>query len=94
MEVVDRMRPAIVKPSSPVPRALARALSRQGIKPKYVKKRGTSDMNVLIEVSKSIAAYGPGNAELSHTFEEVMDANDLEIGIKVYTNAVNELLKL
>ncbi len=94
MKIVDQMRPAIVKPSSPVPRALARALAMQGVKPRYVKKRGTSDMNVLIEVSKSIAAYGPGEAELSHTFEEVITSKDLELGARVYLNAVRELLKL
>ncbi len=94
ISIVDQMKPAIVKPSSPVPRALARAIIRQGLKPRYVKKRGTSDMNVLIDVSKSIAAYGPGKAELSHTFEEYMELRDLERGIKTYRLAVAELLKL
>ncbi len=92
VRLVDGLPPAEVKPTSPVPRALRRALLKEGIKGRFVKKRGTSDMNVLAEVSESIAAFGPGKSELSHTFDEVITREELGRAVNVYTNAVKELL--
>ncbi len=92
VELVDGLPAAEVKPSSPVPRALARAILKSGKRVRYVKKRGTSDMNVLAEVAQSIAAYGPGKSELSHTDLEVMSLEELRHAIGVYENAVKELI--
>ncbi|ALU12694.1 hypothetical protein EYM_06525 [Ignicoccus islandicus DSM 13165] len=92
VELVDGLPPAEVKPSSPVPRALARAILKSGKRARYAKKRGTSDMNVLAEVSESIAAYGPGKSELSHTDGEVMSLEEIKHAIEVYERAVRELL--
>jgi LysW-gamma-L-lysine carboxypeptidase len=93
VELVDGLPPAEVKPSSLVPRALARSLIRQGIKPRYAKKRGSSDMNVLASVTESIAAYGPGKSELSHTEMERISEEELQLAKKVYEEAVRELLR-
>ena len=92
VEVVDGLPPAEVKPTSPVPRALRRALLKEGVRGRFVKKRGTSDMNVLAEVTESIAAFGPGKSELSHTFEEVITREELDKATKVYVSAAKELL--
>ncbi len=89
----DWMPPAEVKPSSPVPRALRRALLTQGIRGRFVRKRGTSDMNVLAEVVESIAAYGPGKSELSHTENEVISKDELEKAVKVYVEAGKQLAR-
>jgi len=87
----DWTPPAEVKPSSPVPRALRRALLKQGLKGRFVKKRGTSDMNVLASVVESVAAYGPGKSELSHTDHEVITKEELEKAVKTYVWAAREL---
>jgi len=92
VRLVDGLPPAEVKPSSRVPRAIARSLLRMGIRPKYAKKRGTSDMNVLISISESIAAYGPGRSELSHTAGERISEKELQIAKRVYVGAAEELL--
>ncbi|NPA84975.1 MAG: M20/M25/M40 family metallo-hydrolase [Crenarchaeota archaeon] len=87
----DWMPPAEVKPTSPVPRALRRALLKQGVKGRFVRKRGTSDMNVLAEAVESIAAYGPGRSELSHTEEEAITKEELRRAVRAYVEAGREL---
>ncbi|ABU81846.1 N-acetyl-lysine deacetylase [Ignicoccus hospitalis] len=87
----DWLGPVEVKPTSPVPRALRRALLQHGVKGKFVRKRGTSDMNVLGGSVESIAAYGPGASELSHTEKEVITKEELETAVKTYVAAGREL---
>jgi LysW-gamma-L-lysine carboxypeptidase len=91
VELYDWLPPAEVKPTSPVPRALRRALLKQGIKGRFVRKRGTSDMNVLAEAVESVAAYGPGKSELSHTDQEVITKDELEKAVRTYVEAGREL---
>jgi LysW-gamma-L-lysine carboxypeptidase len=56
-----------------------------------VKKTGSSDMNVLWKITRSIAACGPGNSLLAHTNEEEISVSDLRTAASVYANAVKEL---
>ncbi|MEM2730138.1 MAG: M20/M25/M40 family metallo-hydrolase [Candidatus Korarchaeum sp.] len=83
--------PISVKPSDPVPRALVRAILSSGAEPKLLRKYGTSDMNLLAEGARSIAAYGPGRSELAHTEDEAVSADDLEFAVGVYLRAVEQL---
>ncbi len=83
--------PVRVPVSSPAPRALIRGLLSQGIRAQPVIKAGTSDMNILYRVSGSIAAYGPGRSELSHTRYEETTAAELEIAVKTYLEALRHL---
>ena len=83
--------PVRVPVSSPAPRALVRALLRLGVKPRPVIKAGTSDMNILYRVSGSIAAYGPGRSELSHTRYEEVTLEELGLAVNVYLEALGEL---
>ncbi len=82
-----------VKPNDPVPRALIRGLLRQGRKPRLLLKHGTSDMNILAGVARSIAAYGPGDSRLSHTRLEHVDARDVLIAVKTLLYALEELCR-
>ncbi len=93
VRLVDGLPPAEVKPSSPVPRAIARALLSMKVRPRYAKKRGSSDMNVLASAVESIAAYGPGKSELSHTELERISEKELQMAKNVYYKAVGELMK-
>ncbi|MDJ0274339.1 MAG: N-acetyl-lysine deacetylase [Nitrososphaerota archaeon] len=77
--------------SQPVPRALIRAILKTGKRPRVVKKTGSSDMNVLWKLTRSIAACGPGNSLLAHTNEEEVSVDDLRTACSVYIGAVEEL---
>lgn len=83
--------PVRVPVSSPAPRALIRGLLRQGIRARPVIKAGTSDMNILHRVAGSIAAYGPGRSELSHTRQEETRAWELGVAVNTYREALREL---
>jgi LysW-gamma-L-lysine carboxypeptidase len=83
--------PVKVSVSSPAARALIRGLLRQGYRAQPVIKAGTSDMNILYRVAGSIAAYGPGRSELSHTRAEETTAWELEVAVRTYLAALEEL---
>ncbi len=94
LSIIGKPTPPVkVPPTSPVPRALIRALLVQGIKPSPVVKAGTSDMNILAPYTKSIAAYGPGDPSLAHTDSEKVHVRELEIATKTYMHAILELLE-
>ncbi len=92
--VMDATEPVRVSVSSPVPRSLIRGLIRLGIKPRPVVKAGTSDMNLIAPYVESIAAYGPGDPSLSHTSEERITIQQLELGAHAYVHAYKELTRV
>lgn len=92
--VVDMTEPFESSLSSPVPRALMRAVIKAGSRPRVVKKTGTSDMNILYRLSRDIAAYGPGNSLLAHTPSERISIAELEFSARVYAGAIEELSRL
>ena len=91
LEVRWSIPPVKVRPSDPVPRALIRAILRRGLKPRLLRKYGGSDMNILVNRVRSIAAYGPGDGRLSHTNEERVSVSNLRTAVLVYRDAVREL---
>ncbi|MCS7107453.1 MAG: M20/M25/M40 family metallo-hydrolase [Acidilobaceae archaeon] len=93
-ELSDCSEPFQTSPSNPVARSLARALSSMQLKPRYTVKLGTSDMNILGKITKNIAEYGPGRAELSHSEEERISLEEYFLGIEAYSRALTELGKL
>ena len=65
-------------------RAFGRALAARGVRPRYLKKTGTSDMNVVGPVWKCpIAAYGPGDSALDHAPNEHLELAEYERAIEV-----------
>ena len=83
--------PVRVPVNTPAARALTRALLGLGVRPVPVIKAGTSDMNILYAVAGSIAAYGPGRSELSHTRYEEVTLEELDLATRVYLEAVRQL---
>jgi len=89
------VEPVKVPINSTVVRAVIRSLIRQGVRPRVVRKLGTSDMNILYgRASREAVSYGPGNPELSHTDREVVSLKDLELSARVYAGVVKEVLQL
>ncbi|MCH1770927.1 MULTISPECIES: N-acetyl-lysine deacetylase [Metallosphaera] len=91
LTVGESIPPVKVGPSTPAVRALMRGLLQQGVKPSLVRKGGTSDMNLLISITPSIATYGPGDSRLEHTEFERITLDEIYIATLTYVNALEEL---
>lgn len=88
---VSCVEPAEAPPTNPAARALVRALLRLGIEPRLSKKWGTSDFNLLISLTRSIAAFGPGDPRLAHTEDERISVSEVELAARVLEHALEEL---
>ncbi len=76
----------------PVVRALSRAISEQGARPRHVLKTGTSDMNVVAPVWMCpSAAYGPGQSVLDHTPHERLDLAEFLRALRTLECALSAL---
>jgi len=93
MTVMDATEPVESSVATKSARALSRAMLRLGMKPRIVKKTGTSDMNTLHAITSDIVACGPGDSLLAHTAEEYIAINDLVASAKIYSQAIVELSK-
>jgi len=91
LSIIDSTEPFSASLSSPVPRALIRSIIKHGLKPKILKKTGTSDMNILFKLSSDIAACGPGNSLLAHTPNEKISVDELKLSVSIYIKAIEEL---
>jgi LysW-gamma-L-lysine carboxypeptidase len=62
---------------------------------KFIRKTGTSDMNIFgNKIGIPIATYGPGNGHLSHTSNEYIDIAEYLTSIEVYKTTIKNLLKI
>ncbi|HID04195.1 MAG TPA: N-acetyl-lysine deacetylase [Candidatus Caldiarchaeum subterraneum] len=93
VKVIDATEPVETSISTRTARALSRSMLRIGLKPRIVKKTGTSDMNTLYNITRDIVACGPGNSLLAHTDEENITVEELMDAVKVYAGAVEELAR-
>ncbi|WP_371483748.1 M20/M25/M40 family metallo-hydrolase [Kitasatospora sp. NBC_00315] len=76
--------------TSPPVRAFGRAFARAGIRPRFLVKKGTSDMNTLATTWQGVpmVAYGAGDAALDHTDREQLDAQEYRTAREVLAAAV------
>lgn len=91
LRTVDATPPVKVRLSVKAVRALVRGCLRSGVKPRIVRKTGTSDMNVLVSLTRSIAAFGPGDSKLAHTSLEKIAVKDLIKAASIVSAAIEEL---
>ena len=95
LDVKSYVEPVRVSLNSPIVRSVIRSLIKLGLKPRLVRKLGTSDMNIVYSrVSNDVVAYGPGDSKLSHTDEERIGIEDLVLGARVYESIIKEIVKL
>lgn len=83
--------PVVVPKRNPLVGALNGAIRSEGLKPRFVRKTGTSDMNLFQEWNVPIVAYGPGDSRLDHTPEEHLVLDDYERAIRVLYRALESL---
>ncbi|AEV88369.1 acetyl-lysine deacetylase [Actinoplanes sp. SE50] len=84
------------KRSGPLVKAFNRAFAGAGVRPRYVVKKGTSDMNTLATTWRDVpmVAYGPGDSALDHTDVERIGADEYRAGRAILTAAVEQWLTL
>ncbi|GGT96967.1 acetyl-lysine deacetylase [Sulfodiicoccus acidiphilus] len=93
VKVVESVPPVAVSPNSEAVKTVMRGLLTQGIRPKLIKKAGTSDMNLLVQLTKSIATYGPGDPHMEHSGLERVNLEELYIATNTYKYAVDNLCR-
>jgi len=91
IKIIESVDPVKISVNSPVVKAVMKGLIKQGIKPSIVRKAGTSDMNILKNITQSIVTYGPGDSKLEHTELEKITLDEIYIGTQTYLNAIEEL---
>ncbi len=80
---------------TPLVRALLAGIRGEGLRPRFLLKSGTSDMNVVGPAWHCpIAAYGPGDSRLDHTPEEHIDLAEYQTGIRVLARALEEIAEI
>ncbi len=77
--------------TSPLARELGRAITRCGARPRFVRKTGTADLNVLAPAWGCPAvAYGPGDSTLDHTPNEHLALAELHQAVMVLEDLLTQ----
>ncbi|MFD9096135.1 M20/M25/M40 family metallo-hydrolase [Streptomyces collinus] len=82
--------------SGPLAKAFTRAFAAAGVKPRFVVKKGTSDMNTLATTWRDVpmVAYGPGDSALDHTDEERIGGEEYRAARALLAAAVDRWFAL
>ena len=84
VEIMQKIPAVVCDKNSRLVRAMLAAIRRHGGQPRFVRKTGTSDMNLVAPVWKCpMAAYGPGDSNLDHTPDEHIDLDEYQRAIAV-----------
>ncbi|MFI9815804.1 M20/M25/M40 family metallo-hydrolase [Saccharothrix variisporea] len=96
VEVLRRTPGHAGKRSTVLAKAFGRAFARQGLRPRYLVKKGTSDMNTLATTWRDVpmVAYGPGDSALDHTDDERITGADYVTARAVLADAVAHWIAL
>jgi LysW-gamma-L-lysine carboxypeptidase len=96
VEVLRCTPGAVFGRGSTVARAFARSFAAEGIRPRYLVKKGTSDMNTLATTWQGVpmVAYGPGDSTLDHTEHERISAAEYRQARTVLAGAIQHWISL
>ncbi|KOP67317.1 acetylglutamate kinase [Bacillus sp. FJAT-18019] len=92
VEVV-RETPGFANPrSDTLVKSFVRGFAKQGKSIRYLKKRGTSDMNTLATTWSHVpmVAYGPGDSSLDHTNDEYLHNHEVESSRAILKDVIVE----
>lgn len=92
LRITQNVPAVLAPPGNCAARSLAAAIRRQGGTPVRKVKTGTSDMNtVATRWDVPMAAYGPGDATLSHGENEHLEIDEFLRALAVLSGAIAEL---
>jgi len=93
LEVTDQVEACLMDSDSILAQSFSWAIRKvRGKNPTFLKKTGTSDMNLLMSKIKiPMIAYGPGDSKLDHTNEEEIPFRDYFDSIEIYEEALKRL---
>lgn len=78
---------------TPLAYAFLDGIRNEKLRPRFLDKSGTSDMNVVGPVwNIPIIAYGPGDSSLDHTPIESVEVGEFERGVRVLTHAIQGII--
>lgn len=78
-----------------IARAINRSLLKRGLKPSFVTKSGTGDMNTYaLAFGVDALTYGPGESKLSHTDSEFVDIQEVFACSEVLVDTQKEFFVL
>jgi len=76
-------------------RTFIASIRDEGLTPRYVKKTGTSDANLLAPAwGCPTVAYGPGDSSLDHTPQERIDLREFAASVRVLERVLRRLMAL
>ncbi len=88
-DIESRTYPYIADMKSPLVKSFKYSISQNGMVPRLIFKSGSGDMNTLgYEWKIPAITYGPGDTQLSHTQNEVIDVRDLYKSIDVISDSL------
>ncbi|WP_337861046.1 M20/M25/M40 family metallo-hydrolase [Ferroplasma sp.] len=91
-DIASRTLPYISDIKSPLVKSFKSGISKNGMVPKLIFKSGSGDMNTLGNEWKIPAiTYGPGNTQLSHTGDEVIDIREIDSAVNVISDSLIDL---
>ncbi|MEW6328550.1 MAG: M20/M25/M40 family metallo-hydrolase [Candidatus Micrarchaeota archaeon] len=75
----------------PLARAFVRAIKKHSLAPRFVRKSGSSDMNITAAEGVPTVAYGPGDSRLDHTDHEFVETADYLKSIEILKDVLKEM---
>jgi LysW-gamma-L-lysine carboxypeptidase len=92
IDLVEGVDGVITSKNNMLVKTLVKAIRENGFSPKYKKKTGSSDMNLLVRLTENIVTYGPGDSSLDHTDKEYINTDEYLKSIYILEAAILEVL--
>ncbi|KYC52440.1 MAG: acetyl-lysine deacetylase [Candidatus Methanofastidiosum methylothiophilum] len=92
LELIEGVDGVITSKNNILVKTLVKTIRSNGLSPKYKRKTGSSDMNLLVKLSENIVTYGPGDSSLDHTDMECIDIDEYLKSIDILEGAISEIL--
>ena len=91
--IKERVEGVVAGKNNPLVRCFLKSIRYYKARPKFIKKTGTSDFNILAAryPGTPIVAYGPGDSKLDHTPNEHINVNEYLRSIDVLSRVLKEL---
>lgn len=93
IELVEGVDGVISSKNNILVKTLVKAIRENGLSPKYKRKTGSSDMNLLVRLTENIVTYGPGDSSLDHTDMEFINIDEYLKSIDILEKAISEIFR-